>query len=248
MKIMEYYQKGRYQKKISLERKKYLRNLVDLLKEDLLNFNPQTVLDAGCGDGLLTGLLKEVTGAKVYGVDISKKGLELTKKRGVIVREGDLNSRVPFPDKSFDLLVSNQVIEHLTNPDYFLKECGRVLCRRGHLILTTPNLAAWYNRFLFLFGVYPIFLEASTENKLAGTKFLRKVAKSKQGVGHLRVLNLAALRDLLIMNNFKIKKTLGLTRNFHLGWPAKVAYQLLDKVFSFMPDLSSDLLVIAERT
>lgn len=247
METAEYYQKGRYQKGVSLERRRYLQNLVDLLKKELLDFSPRVILDAGCGDGLLAELLKNLTGAKVYGVDISKKGLELTKKRGIIVKECDLNRGIPFTDGSFDLVISNQVIEHLLNPDFFLGECERVLSRKGHLILTTPNLAAWYNRLLLLFGIYPVFLEASARNKLAGTKFLRKFAESKQGVGHVRVLTLAAVKDLLEMNNFKLKKVLGLTRDFHLGLLAKTIYRLLDKTFANFPSLSSDLLVVAEK-
>lgn len=247
MEIEEYYQKGRYQKGVSLERRRYLQNLVDLLRKELPNFNPRVILDAGCGDGLLAKLMKNLTGAEVYGVDISKKGLELTKRRGVIVKECDLNRGIPFTDESFDLVISHQVIEHLLNPDFFLRECERVLCRKGHLILTTPNLAAWYNRLLLLFGIYPVFLEASTRDKLVGTKFLRRIAHSKQGVGHLRVLNLSALKDLLALNNFRLKKVLGLTRDFRLCLLMKAVYLFLDRIFANFPSLSSDLLVIAEK-
>lgn len=247
MDIAEYYQKGRYQKSVSSERRKYLQNLVDLLKEELLNFNPQIILDTGCGDGLLAELLKNLTGAKVYGVDISKKGLELVQKRGIVVKKFDLNYGIPFSDDFFDLIISNQVIEHLLDPDFFLKECERVLCLGGHLILTTPNLAAWYNRLLLLFGIYPIFLEASNRNKLPGTKFLRKFAESKQPVGHIKVLTLGAVKDLLEMNNFKLKRVSGLVRDFHLGLLIKVIYRLLDKTFANFPSLSSDLLIIAEK-
>lgn len=233
---------------VSLERRRYLHNVVDLLKEELLNLSPRVILDAGCGDGLLAELLKKrLTGAKIYGVDISKKGLELAKKRGVVVKKFDLNLGIPHTDKSFDLVIANQVIEHLLDPDFFLRECERVLCPEGHLILTTPNLAAWYNRLLFLFGIYPVFLEASTKNKLVGTKFLRKFAESKEPLGHIRVLTLAAVRDLLEMNNFKLKRVLGLTRDFHFGPLTKVIYRLLDRTFVNFPSLSSDLLVIAEK-
>ena len=55
------------------------------------------------------------------------------------------------------------MIEHLYNPDHMLEECRRVLKPGGLLIISTPNLQAWYNRILFLFGVQPIFYEVSHE-------------------------------------------------------------------------------------
>lgn len=247
MKLAKYYQKGRYQKDATLERRRYYQNLVGLLKKELLKFRPQTILDAGCGDGLLAEVLKDLTGAKIFGVDISQRGLQLAQKRGIVIKKFDLNSGIPFTDGRFDLIIANQVIEHLLDPDSFLKECKRVLHRKGHLILTTPNLAAWYNRFLFLLGIYPVFLEASTRDKLVGAGFLRKFAKEKQPAGHLRVFTLAAIKDLLKMNNFKPKKILGLTKDFHFGVLTTAIYRLLDKIFANFPSLSSDLLVIAEK-
>jgi SAM-dependent methyltransferase len=46
---------------------------------------------------------------------------------------------LPYPDGSFDAVVSLQVIEHLHSPQEFLGECARVLTPNGVLIVSTPN-------------------------------------------------------------------------------------------------------------
>lgn len=53
--------------------------------------------------------------------------------------KADLNLDFPFLDNYADNIIASDVIEHLTNPFHFLKECSRVLKSNGRLILATPN-------------------------------------------------------------------------------------------------------------
>ena len=50
----------------------------------------------------------------------------------------ELNSPLPFSDKSFDGILSLDSLEHVTNLDPFFGECRRILRRRGWLFVTTP--------------------------------------------------------------------------------------------------------------
>jgi SAM-dependent methyltransferase len=52
--------------------------------------------------------------------------------------EADLNKEIPMPDESVDIVISIQVLEHLSNPQQALKELSRVLRPGGHIFLTTP--------------------------------------------------------------------------------------------------------------
>lgn len=107
------------------------------------------VLDAGCGEGVLSWYLAE-RGATVVAMDISRPNLENAKKflekKGVADRvtlvQGDAE-RLPFPDASFDLAVSSHVLEHLPDFDKGLSEIRRVT--KGPAIVALPtclNLAA----------------------------------------------------------------------------------------------------------
>ena len=62
----------------------------------------------------------------------------------------DLNHPLPLPDKSFDVVVSVEGIEHLESPHLFLREVHRVLKDDGTLILTTPNIVSLRSRVRFL--------------------------------------------------------------------------------------------------
>lgn len=108
-----------------------------------------SVLDAGCGEGVLAWYLAE-RGANITAMDISEPNLvaaeRFLRERGVIDRvtlvHGDAES-LPFPDESFDVVVSSHVLEHLPDFDRGLAELHRVT--RSYAIVALPtclNLAA----------------------------------------------------------------------------------------------------------
>jgi 2-polyprenyl-3-methyl-5-hydroxy-6-metoxy-1,4-benzoquinol methylase len=83
--------------------------------------------------------------------------------------QADLNEPLPVPDRSFDAIVSTEVIEHLENPRAVFREFSRLLRTGGTLLLSTPNqeslrsLAALVLRghFVdFLDGSYPAHITA----------------------------------------------------------------------------------------
>ncbi len=57
--------------------------------------------------------------------------------------QGDLNDRLPIGDRSFDLVVAAEVIEHLENPRAMCREIFRLLRPGGRLVLSTPNNESW---------------------------------------------------------------------------------------------------------
>lgn len=200
------------------------------------------ILDVGCGVGTLGELLKNKYHSKIHGIELSKTAIKKANKRGVIAKKADIQKTWPFGKKAFDIVISQQVIEHLANPDSLIKESRRVLKDKGTLIITTPNLANWFNRILFLFGYQPFFLEVSTVDKTLGLSFTRKLTKNRTPLGHLHVFTLKALKDLLKLHGFKIEKELG----------GKIMYlprvlKPVDYFFSNFPSLASDLIIIAKK-
>jgi len=97
------------------------------------------VLDAGCGEGYGSAMLADA-GGTVVGVDLEPDVVEHATVRYPRVRfqTADLLA-LPFPDESFDAVVSLQVIEHLQRAREFVSECARVLRPGGLLVLSTPN-------------------------------------------------------------------------------------------------------------
>ena len=103
------------------------------------------ILDAPCGEGALAFVLQE-KGINVRALDIEGTAAALL---GDAFQIADLNQKLPLPDKSFDLVVSVEGIEHLENPQSFLREVNRVLKDDGRLILTTPNIVSLRSRMRF---------------------------------------------------------------------------------------------------
>ena len=124
----------------------YTRARYDLVVECARAANPPPnarILEVGCGDGALSGVLGIKLGLAVSGVDTSERGLALARSmfadRGL---SGDFRHitgyGTGFPDASFDLVVCSDVIEHVDDPDAMLMEIRRLLTPGGRLIITTP--------------------------------------------------------------------------------------------------------------
>lgn len=207
---------------------------------DLIQFcNPKTVLDCGCGDGFVSENIKKLLPkTKVFGVDISTKAGEKVRAKNIIFKKANLSEKIPFPDRHFDLVFAGEIIEHLENPDQFLKEVNRVLKNKGYLVISTPNLATWYNRVLLLFGVQPIFTETSTKINPGKPKIF---GKESEPVGHLRVYTIGALKGLLDFYGLKTVKTKG------AGFLPKSFFYLIDKVIAKFPPLASEIVILSQK-
>jgi ubiquinone/menaquinone biosynthesis C-methylase UbiE len=97
------------------------------------------VLDVACGEGYGAAAMARAGASSVVGVDISAEVCEHARRKyGLDARPGDAQA-IPLPDRSVDVVVSFETIEHVERPDAFLRECARVLVPEGTLIVSTPN-------------------------------------------------------------------------------------------------------------
>lgn len=105
----------------------------------IIQLSPANVLEIGCGDGILLGLLAN-RGIRAQGVDASSTGITRCLQRGLQAQCLDVSSEtLPFSDSEFDLVVSLETFEHLMNPHYALQEVRRVLRPGGTFICSIPN-------------------------------------------------------------------------------------------------------------
>lgn len=153
--------------------------------------DPVKLLDIGCYDGYISLLLKEKLGknCKVYGIDIAKNTIKLACKKGVQAKICDIAKGINFEENMFDYIFAGEIIEHLYDTDFFMREIRRVLKPGGVLIITTPNFLSLGRRIYYLFGK-GVFMEAS-------------FSLPKNAAGHIRYFTFETLKELLLYNNFE---------------------------------------------
>lgn len=216
-----------------LRTRRLLHILTGILREAPV---PLRILDVGCGDGMCTRLTADLAaGHSVIGVDWAAAPLAQARDRGLTLVRGSLGgSGLPFAAECVDVVILSEVIEHLVDTDAALAELRRVLRPGGHLILSTPNLAAWFNRGLLMLGLQPVFSEVS----------LRKVYGRPGSVvaGHLHLFTRRALEEFLVDNGFTDVRISGACYHDVPG-----PLRPLDRAFRLLPSLSAILMAHARR-
>ena len=106
------------------------------------------IAEIGCGPGRSTLYMTEL-GLSVTALDLSSYSLELAKERapkGKFIL-GD-NANLPFPSKSFDIVISDGVLHHTNNPEKSLEENARILKKGGKMYL---SIYRKYGRYYFIY-------------------------------------------------------------------------------------------------
>jgi hypothetical protein len=100
------------------------------------------VLDLGCGTGYGAHYLASYGARRVVAVDVDPVGLDYARQAYAHPRveyQCCDGQELPFGDASFDFVFSSQAIEHMPDPEAFLRESSRVLKQDGACLITTPN-------------------------------------------------------------------------------------------------------------
>jgi methionine biosynthesis protein MetW len=112
------------------------------------------VLDLGCGDGEFLAYLRDRRGCTGYGIEIADANVLACVQRGVDVIQLNLEEGLAlFGDRSFDVVLQLDTLQHLRNTEKMLRETARV-GRVG--IVSFPNFAHWPNRLQVARGRMPV--------------------------------------------------------------------------------------------
>lgn len=185
-----YWKAGGYTSQVGLYsqyKKAYIKNI---------GFNDKKILDVGCGDGEFSSLLLG-NNNQVFGLDISEIAVKTAQKRGIKADLFNINESFPFEDRSFDVVLLFDTLEHIFDPCSVLRESYRVLKKDGILYCGVPNAAMVLNRLHFLFT--GCFRDSSAIS--------HKIIPELFFADHIRFFSPKIIKKLLKEFNFSVQKT-----------------------------------------
>ena len=125
-----------------------IKNHFSILPNGSYPFKKLSLLDVGCGGGLIAEPMTRL-GAKVTGIDASEKNINVAK-----FHAEQMNLKINYlcatPEKlneQFDVILCLEIIEHVADVDLFIKSCAKLLKKDGIIFFATLNRTA--KSFLF---------------------------------------------------------------------------------------------------
>jgi 2-polyprenyl-3-methyl-5-hydroxy-6-metoxy-1,4-benzoquinol methylase len=105
---------------------------------------PASLLDVGCGEGVLTHQWAQRIDGRVVGIDLDDpqlheewKGRQCPNLEYMVMKAENL----PFADGEFDVATAIEVLEHVPDPEHTVSEMARVAS--GHLLVSVPREPLW---------------------------------------------------------------------------------------------------------
>ena len=145
------------------------KTLIKILSD--YGIKKKNCLDIGPGSGRWINFLKKEKSNKIFAIDISDKVVELNKKNCSKIFKLDFEKRkIPLLNNSIDLILCLEVLEHLRQPDHFLKEIMRLLKKDSIAVFSIPNILSFSSRVRVVLGLLPIAIISDPTH----IKFYRK--------------------------------------------------------------------------
>lgn len=163
----------------------------------------QRIIEYGAVPLLLTGALKE-EGYDVVALDLNPDKYAIAaNKLGIEIRQCDIEREVvPFDDEEFDVVLFNELFEHLRiNLIFTMKEVYRILKPGGFMLLSTPNLRS-------LGGIRNLILRDQSYSCM-GDIYRQYETLDKLGfMGHVREYTVSEVADFLGKIGFQVTKVI----------------------------------------
>jgi|GEM_PF-542531 len=112
--------------------------------QSLVDDSAKTILDIGCGSGIMGLELKKKNTAEIWGVELNESAALKARQHLDCVLQGPIERNIELlPEDYFDTIIFADVIEHLVNPAEVLESIKPKLHKNGQLILSIPNVRFW---------------------------------------------------------------------------------------------------------
>ncbi len=202
--------------------------------------NKEVGADIGCLGGMATARYA-ATGIKtLHGYDISETSLNELRVNGFEAFYWNVDGdKCPMPANTYDVIIAGEIIEHVIDTESFAAELYRILKPGGYLILSTPNLACWYNRLRLLRGRVPISYPGPS-SQIRKDPFI--------DLNHIRVNVLNEWVHFLQTHNFTVKATYGSSHfQVYQGGLSTRLFKLIDRMTWKKPSLAVNLIIVATK-
>jgi SAM-dependent methyltransferase len=201
--------------------------------KDLSSSITGKILDVGCGTKPYEKFFKS---SEYIGLEIDSEE-NIKNKKADYFYQGD---KFPFQDEYFDSVISNEVLEHIFNPDVFLSEINRVLKNQGNLLITVPFVWDEHEQ------PYDYARYSSFGLKYLLEKHGFKILEYRKSMNDVRVL-------FQLVNTYLYKKTVTSNRYINIITtilimsPFNILGELLSKILPKNDDLYLDSIVLAQK-
>ncbi len=187
---------------------------------EMLQFIPndaQKILEVGCGEGKFSALLTE-QGKETWAIEPDPESAKIAAKGLTKVFHGTIDAKLSeIPDNSFDVIVMNDVIEHLTEPWDDIQKLKSKLKEDGVFISSIPNVRYAKNLFHVLF---------KRDWKYADDRIL--------DITHYRFFTKKSIRRLWEENGYSVQRMKGINRTKSFAY---VPFAILWNILFFFTQL-----------
>lgn len=215
-----------------------------LVRDALKKYNLKgNLIDVGCGNGAILKFLRThfFTHFQYSGIDLFEN--HDRNENPIHFFKRDLNTDFSEGLDAYDVVLTCEVIEHVIDTDHFITKVKNLLKPGGTLLITTPNLASFFNRILLLFGYQPLHTEVSWQNPYLGREKLYDLAHQTKApaAGHLRVFTHSALVAFLKFHGFQVEESIGFA--MYDGLLGRVS-----RLWRWFPSMMPGIFIVAKKS
>jgi len=189
----------------------YAENFRRWMQAELGDLPPNSpILEVGCGDASFTKELARYS-PDVTAIDISAAQIAENNQRfaGIKFLQHDVAEPFPFADATFEVVWCSEVLEHLFDPAFALREMHRIMKPGGRLLVTVPYHGRFKNVLIALFKWDEHFVPSNPHIRFYTKTTLGRLAE-KAGFAaiHMKTCGMGILlRDLFVPTNILLRAT-----------------------------------------